>query len=176
MFVALTAGGCGKPMVSIPVQTLSAGPASTVAMINSVDPAELEWSRQDGTNTVTGFAVMRTIGGQPRTCAGEEVYLTPDSTYSRERSLAIYGSIVKGMRWVEEPTIRFSNRDINFQSFRRTTRCDSRGDFSFENIPDGVWYVATSVTWWDGYQRNGGVMMRRVELRGKRTIKVALPP
>jgi hypothetical protein len=165
LVLALALAACREPEVQ-PI---------VVAMSTSIDPAELEWSRHDGTNAVRGFAVMRTLGGQPRTCAGEEVFLTPDSPYARERAMAMYGSIVKGTRSTAEPVLRFTNRDVNFDGFRRKTRCDARGEFSFEAIPDGVWYVATLVTWSDGYNVWGGAMMRRVELRGKQTIKVALP-
>ena len=42
-------------------------------------------------------------------------------------------------------------------------------------VPDGVWYVTTSVKWQGSSQVEGGSMMQRVELRGGRQVRVSLP-
>lgn len=85
--VVLAAGAC-QPQA----------PLMTSATFN---PDEVAWSTKDGANTVTGFAVLRTVGGEARTCAGLQVYLMPDSAYARERLFQLYGSTEKGSRAAE---------------------------------------------------------------------------
>jgi len=75
-------GGCA--------QQQQATPAS------SITRSEMTWAEGDGRNSVTGFAVLRTVGGDARTCAGLTTQLIPDSPYARERMIAIFGNTVKG--------------------------------------------------------------------------------
>lgn len=148
-----------------------------VALNTSLNHSELEWAKKDGNNTISGFAVLRTVGGEARTCAGLPVGLTPDSAYARERLMAIYGSTVKGTRAANNPW-KFTNDDPSYRSAMRETRCDGQGGFSFEKIPDGTWYIATSVVWKANPSSplfEGGFMMQRVEVRGGQTVKVTLP-
>jgi hypothetical protein len=41
-------------------------------------------------------------------------------------------------------------------------------------VPDGVWYVTSSVKWQGASQMEGGSMMQRVDVRGGRLVKVVL--
>jgi len=49
------------------------------------------------------------------------------------------------------------------------------GSFSFPRVPDGVWYVTSSVKWQGASQVEGGSIMQRVDVRGGRLVKVSLP-
>jgi hypothetical protein len=51
----------------------------------------------------------------------------------------------------------------------RSTQCDAQGGFSFAEIPDGAWFVATQVN-----ARHGGLLIREVTLSNGRTIQVLL--
>jgi hypothetical protein len=149
-----------------------------VALTTSINSDEMAWARKNGGNTVTGFAVLRTVGGEARTCAGAAAGLAPDSAYGRERLLAIYGNTVKGNRSANNPLPKFTNEDPAYLPLIRQTRCDGQGAFTFEHIPDGVWYVSTSVVWKANPSSSlieGGVMMQRVELRGNQPVRVSLP-
>jgi len=148
-----------------------------VALTTSFNPSEFEWARKDGNNAISGFAVLRTVGGEARTCAGLPAYLGPDSAYTRERIMKIYGSTEKGTRAANDP-LKFTNDDASYRSILRETRCDGQGGFTFEKVPDGTWYVTTSVVWKANPSSplfEGGNMMRRVEVRGGQTAKVTLP-
>jgi hypothetical protein len=145
----------------------------------SMNQSEMAWAQGDGRNTVTGFAVLRTVGGEARTCAGLTVNLIPDSPYARERMTAIFGNTVKGTREANRGPVKFSSSDDPlYVSLLRSTRCDGQGAFTFERVPDGVWYATTSVTWKSdprSFLTEGGSMMQRVELRGGQTGRVTLP-
>jgi hypothetical protein len=148
-------------------------------LASSMNAAEMAWARGEGANTVTGFAILRTVGGEARTCAGLTAQLIPDSVYARERMAAIFGNTVKGTRASNRGAVKFTTSgDPLYLSLVRTTRCDGQGAFTFERVPDGVWYVTTSVTWKSDPTsplNEGGSMMQRVELRGGQTTRVTLP-
>ena len=144
------------------------------ALSTPVAPSELDWARRSGANTVSGTAVIK-AGGTTHTCAGQSANLIPDSAYARARMAAIFGNATKGMRAASIGAAKFERDDPLYVSTLRTTRCDPSGSFSFARVPDGVWYVTSSVKWQGASQIEGGSMMRRVDVRGGRLVMVTLP-
>lgn len=139
-----------------------------------IAPSEVDWARQSGANSVSGIALIK-AGGASHTCAGQSANLIPDSAYARARMTAIFGDETRGMRAASLGPAKFERDDPLYVSTLRTTRCDGSGTFSFARVPDGVWYVTSSVKWQGASQLEGGSMMQRVELRGGRQRKVTLP-
>jgi clan AA aspartic protease (TIGR02281 family) len=84
---------------------------------------------------------------------------------------AIFGNATKGMRLASLGAVKFERDDPLYVSTLRTTRCDASGRFSFPNVPDGVWYVTSSVKWQGG---EGGSMMQRVDVQGGLLVEVFL--
>jgi len=151
-------------------------PPPPLTLVGPFDPSEVKWSEKPGRNTVSGFAVLRTAGGQARTCAGLKAYLIPDSEYAREHMRKLFDALDEGTRSVENaPT--FEPTEAQYVAAMRTTRCDGQGYFSFEHVPDGAWYVATSVVWFVSpmVPPQGSYMMQRVQVRRGQTVKLALP-
>ncbi len=144
------------------------------ALSTPVAPSEVDWARKSGANGVSGRALIE-AGGTSHTCAGQSANLIPDSAYARARMAAIFGSTSRGMRAASLGAQKFDRDDPLYVSTLRTTRCDSSGSFSFSRVPDGVWYVTSSVKWQGASQLEGGSMMQRVELRGGRQARVSLP-
>ena len=158
-----------------------------------IAPSEVEWARKAGANTVSGNAALKApgpAGGTSHTCAGQSANLIPDTAYARARMTAIFGNDSRGTRTASLGPVKFERDDPLYVSTLRTTRCDASGSFAFARVPDGVWYVTTSVKWQapvrvagaqvaggqaGGGQIEGGSMMRRVEVRGGRLMKVTLP-
>ena len=143
-------------------------------MSTPIAPSEVDWSRKSGANTVSGNALMK-AGGTTHTCAGQSANLIPDSAYARARMTAIFGNETKGMRAASLGPAKFDRDDPLYVSSLRTTRCDASGSFSFPRVPDGVWYVTSSVKWQGASQVEGGSMMQRVDVRGGKLVKVTLP-
>ena len=120
---------------------------------------------------------MRTVAGEARTCAGLEVMLAPDSAHARERIIATYGNLEKGSIQAHQVP-KFSKNDPNYAAAIRTTRCDGQGNFSFEKLPDGTFYVSAPVLWKANPRSplyEGGIIMQKVTLRGNAVTKVTLP-
>jgi hypothetical protein len=144
------------------------------ALSTSIPPSEVDWARKSGANSVSGTALMQ-AGGTSHTCAGQSANLIPDSAYARARMTAIFGNATKGMRAASLGAVKFERDDPLYVSTLRTTRCDASGSFSFPRVPDGIWYVTSSVKWQGASQVEGGSLMQRVDVRGGRLVKVSLP-
>lgn len=144
------------------------------ALSRPIAPSEVDWARKSGANSVSGIALIEARGTR-HTCAGTSAHIIPDSAYARARMTAIFGNTTRGMRAASLGAEKFERDDPLYVSTLRTTRCDPSGGFSFSRVPDGIWYVTSSVKWQGSSQVEGGSMMRRVELRGGRQVKVSLP-
>lgn len=164
--IALVATGCS----TLPGQRLPG-----VAF----DPAEVAWAAARGSNAVRGSAVLRPAGGEPRTCAGATVALLPDSAYTRDRVQRLYGAIEGGSNDLAPGATRqIEAVDAGFGRAVRTTTCDVHGRFGFSGLPDGTWYVTTSVGWRsrgnDPSSQAGAALMQRVVLGGGAVVQVRL--
>ena len=150
-------------------------PPPPSALSQPIQAAEIDWSRKSGANTVSGIATM-TAGGTTHTCEGQAANLVPDSAYASARMKAIFGNDTRGTRASTQGPVKFDRDDPLYVSTLRRTTCDASGSFSFPRVPDGVWYVTTSVKW-DGPadRAEGGSMMKRVDVRGGKLVKVTLP-
>jgi hypothetical protein len=145
-----------------------------------LDPADFAWSTGTGPNAVSGTAILRTVGGEARTCAGSEVQLTPDAPYTRERTLLLYRATDRA--FLERGnSIIIAGEGYAFRQFVRTTTCDALGAFEFKGLPDGVYYLTASVLWevpagtYVSYMApQGGWMMQRVTVSGGQSVRVIL--
>jgi len=144
------------------------------ALSTGISPGEVEWARKSGRNTVSGNTSVKSAG-TTYTCAGQSANLIPDTAYARARMTAIFGNATRGQRAASLGPVKFERDDPLYVQTLRTTRCDNSGSFSFPGVPDGVWYVTTSVKWQGSSQVEGSSMMQRVDVQGARLVKVMLP-
>jgi hypothetical protein len=151
------------------------------AQTTQFDPSEIAWFNQPGNNTIQGNAVLRTVGGEVRTCAGLQAQLAPVSTYGSERIRTIYKNDERGYVQALD-LMEFPSTDPAFSASIRTTTCDSQGNFIFERLPDGEYYVNATVTWgvpqvgyYSSYtSTEGGILMQRVRVSGGETRRIVL--
>ena len=145
-------------------------------MRTSFDPQEVAWFDEDGTNSIQGSALIRQRGGSIVTCAGNEVDLVPVSRYATERMLVIYGSTERGYSRIGNAVIK-GEPDYLYWTTSQTKRCDVQGSFSFSNLPNGSFYVITTITWRVSEYRNaGGALMARITLEDGEAGEVVLTP
>ena len=136
-----------------------------------------ELSQGKGKNTIEGSALMRRDGGGVVTCAGLEVRLVPVTAYASERIQAIYGNTQRGTVAfsVLPQTVEFMPDIPEYRTFTKTNRCDTKGYFKFEEIPDGEYYLTVVIAWKTNYLQ-GGTLMQRVEVKNGQTVGVILAP
>jgi hypothetical protein len=146
------------------------------------DPAVAEWAEEEGENAIEGSALLRTRGGEVRTCAGGTVYLVAATVYAKERMMHLFGNVRRGFRSANDP-IRFVPETPAYHESARATTCDAQGEFSFEDLPDGDWFLTTTITWdvpqvlWSDsvvMTTTGGLLMKRVKVSDGDTEKVVL--
>jgi hypothetical protein len=103
----------------------------------------------EGTASIGGQVFLKTQGGDVKFGAGNDVILTPVTSYSRE--------------WIEIRVLRdkaISPPDSRAESFSRSALADGEGRFRFEHLPAGDYYVACYITWMvagvQGLEKTGG--------------------
>lgn len=163
---------------SVAVASCATTPTSPpIPLSSSYDPAEQVI--RPGSNSISGNAVLRTVGGDVRTCAGYPVTIVPVTAYATERFTAIYGNSQSGYIPLSQGKT-FSPANPHYENEAgRTETCDSQGNFSFANIADGSYYIVTMVVWGvpqSAYytERQGGPLFQRVDVSGGETKRVVL--
>lgn len=176
-----------KWLVLVAVSSISA----CVHQPQAKPPIQISWSFdekaaeeqiKDGSGTVVGNGFMRQQGGGVVTCAGSDVHLIPDTNYANERLKKLYGSdIYPGGTTVRSITDivlygdpKFEPDPVTYRLFMRRTSCDAQGNFSFERVKHGRYYVVTGVLWQVGNSRQGGAMATMVNVTDDRPVKVIM--
>lgn len=171
--------GCA-PQPVLPSQSRAEPQTRFIRTYAPFDPDEVAWFNTDGEGRIEGSALLRTVGGDVRTCAGLEVTLLPAGEYASERMGGIYQDNFKGFVPVSVAAIplEFSDDDPRYTQTTKTTLCDAQGEFEFDNLPMGDYFVTTSVIWQVpgryGSSSQGGVIMQRVNLPLGETVRVVL--
>jgi hypothetical protein len=135
-------------------------------MSTTFNPDEYVPFAQPGTATVAGQAFLRQQGGGVVTCAGSDVLLFPNTAYIRE-AIAIMksGATPTGMPTMSDPRMKGAGR---------RQQCNAQGNFKFENVPEGNWFVASEVKWAVGYARQGGSLVQEIHTSPGVTTDVLL--
>lgn len=110
-----------------------------------------------GTANLHGQAFLKTVGGDVKTCAGEEVTLMPGLPYFDE-------FVAKSRSGLD------LHADQRAMDLVRHTICDAQGNFAFTGLPSQRWYIVTTVTWdvpqvgFGGMDRQGGQLLQSINL------------
>ncbi len=139
------------------------------------DAAAAQRMLADGPNTVRGNAFLRQRGGGVVTCAGAEVVLVPATAYAQRVFAALYGTSA-GAAMQAPNTVDIQPKSVQFSKLLRRTQCDAQGNFVFERVADGDWFVETTITWVVGNSPQGGPIMRRVSVAGGSSVTVIVAP
>ena len=123
---------------------------------------------ETGNCKLMGQALLKTKGGDVKTCAGEKVILMPYNSYTEE----LY-SVGKQGGFSEA-----SNFEPSIKKYLKVTTCDIDGDFEFDNLPNGKWLLYTQVVWQIpglySSSDQGGDMIKIVQTIENNTQKVYL--
>jgi len=135
------------------VLSLSLGGCIATVPVTKQFDAELHKPYEaTGNASITGQAFLKQNGGSVVTCAGEDVFLIPDTEYFKE-----FISIIKLRK-------KPGAEGKNFKQYSRVTTCDAQGNFSFENLPNQAWIVLTQVKWRVSRLSEGGILSTEVDL------------
>lgn len=138
------------------------------------DATTASYINKSGRNSITGEAFRKRNDGMLVTCAGEEVILFPVTQYAMQRITHIYGNVNGGR--TNNVLVSAGSSDPQYLKYTRTTRCDSNGQFAFNGVADGDYYVVTRVVWnpTESIIPEGGAHGGRVQVSGGKTVKLNL--
>lgn len=166
-----------KTLLGLAALTTTACATTTVPIAAPFDAQDAARIFEEGSNTITGSAVLRMRNGGAQTCAALPVLMVPATRYASERIAAIYGNSRRGYNPASFG--RNPQFDPDVPDYARHTRqeiCDAQGEFSFDQVADGSYFVIARVTWEipGNYFLEGGNVMAFVEVSGGETERVIL--
>lgn len=156
------------PLIVVIVMFISCVQKSTYVIKTPFHAEDWRIGIETGNSNLVGQAILKTKGGDVKTCAGEEVILMPYNAYTEE----LY-TVAKQGRFDNA-----SNFDPSIKNYCKVTTCDDNGDFKFENLPSGKWLLYTRVVWEEPGKNSstvqGGDMVQIVQTTENDTQKVYL--
>ncbi len=93
--------------------------------------------------------------------------LTPATSYAIERMSVQYGRGETGFSIGQN--IRFTPDPSEYHTMRRTAKCDSQGNFLFEAVANGKYFLTLYMQYADSGRR---YMMKSVQVSGGRAVSV----
>jgi hypothetical protein len=128
---------------------------------------------KQGTGRVEGSLFLRSYRGRIVRGAGEEVELVPVTAYAEERIGLIYGHDKY------RPVLlvgRTTPPDPAYETYKRKMKADIKGNFVFDHVAPGDYFIVGSVTWPDpdNLVPGGGFIYDRVTVTNNQTAKVVL--
>lgn len=156
--------GTGALAACATVPSSPAGPAST-----AFNRADFEWSTAPGRGSVQGV-VSSSEGGTAYSCVAN-AGLTPATPFTSARMQTLYGSTTRATLPADVVRARtVTDASEDYRDFVRHTACENNR-FSFDNLPDGQWFVILPVRAGEGPVT---VMMQKVQVRSGRTVSLVL--
>lgn len=168
--------GSSTPGQPVPAPPGAPPPPAESAVFSIREPFDVARAKRlvsDGPNSITGRATMKRRDGSIASCAGQKVFLVPVTAYSSIRIRALYGSDQRGVM-IGTSSIRFDPDPPEYSQLVRSTECDREGNFRFQKVADGAFFVTAIVRWDNKGKREGGSLMQRVSLDGGRSMNVEL--
>ncbi len=148
-----------------------------VALKTSFNPDDAAYILTDGTATISGSSAVIDASGEKITCAGNNVYLVPVNDYSHERYQYLFGNATKGFSPDSViQKVRFTPDNPEFRKYMRVSTCTYTGEFSFENVPEGQYYIGTNIiSELDGYNTiEGGAYAKEITIKPGQSLKIEL--
>lgn len=172
VWVGILLTGCMEPYTYTP-------PPPKV-YINQYDPILTKTLNEKvGNGSIQGTAFLRQGGGGVVTCAGNEVILVPKTPYSTEYLEDEFishrnGSFDSKGKGYKKTGFLGYYYIITPDGEKKSTNCDAQGNFIFDKVGDGEYYVITNVNWEVGRDTQGGNLSQYVKLLNNESKKIIL--
>ena len=130
-----------------------------IKIVNTFNYEEVKWFKTKGNGMIKGIAKFKSKKGDVR--YGEEfrIELMPNCRYTEERLHNIYQNNTAGYIHVEDGVPKFTPDPEGYHETKKTM-CNQKGEFQFNNLPKGDYYVIAFMLW----DKTGGGIMQHVVL------------
>lgn len=159
---------CSVALAGCQTSVLTPAPVQIASTFN---PVEAAFIKKSGSVTIEGHAFLRQKTGGTVNAAGEIVRLIPATAYARERFAKLYGQ-AKFVAASNYP--KTQDTDPRYIDYIRTTKAESTGRFTFDNVAPGSYFISTQVTWQKegAVFSDGGAIYETVTITGRETDPV----
>jgi len=159
-------------LLGILILILVAGCVTTIESDIPFDSREVEFVKIKGSSTIKGELFALQQGGGVVIGAGREVFLVPVSKHQIDIVKKLYGNTENGFRHAAfHPKVKHPAEFYEYQIKKIT---NSKGEFVFNNISPGDYFLFSAVTWIAGTSTQGGTVMQRVMISQNETKEVLL--
>lgn len=149
--------------------TVPSGGMPAPSASSAFNKADFAWSAAPGQGGIQGQINSRQ-DGVAFSCVGS-VGLTPSTRFTDARMQTLYGSTARAQLPADVVRARtVSDPNEDYREYVRSTTCEDNR-FSFQQLPDGRWYVIAPVKAGDGPVT---VLMQQVQIRNGRTVNLNL--
>jgi len=131
-------------------------------------------------NVIEGNALLRTRGGDVRTCAGYQVLLIPETEARRNAVMKLFENGDHGYRQAAVSNSDAALGVLNSAKMKSVNQtCDAQGDFVFSDLSSGSYFLVTEVLWdvpgsYGVSNIQGGALMKKVSVSGGATQRVVI--
>ena len=134
------------------------------------DPAAYAPYQQAGTGKISGQAFLKTVGGDVKFGAGDEVTLSPATEFFKE----LMAFNAQGIN----PSTLTDAVSKEVMSHSRKATADGNGNFEFTGLPAGEYALEVVITWQVpsqiGLQGTGGLVSKLVTVGDGESVRVVL--
>lgn len=137
---------------------------TTITIVNDFDYEEVSWFKTKGNSKIKGIAKFKSKSGDIR--FGEEfrIELMPNCSYTEERLNKIYNDKDSGYIHIEDGISKFIPDPEGYHDTIKTM-CNKNGEFEFNNLPPGDYYIIAFMLW----EKTGGGIMKHIILSENET-------
>ncbi len=119
-----------------------------------------------GNSTIRGQVLLRERGDTPVACTDAPMVATPATAYFRQ--------VIRLAASGQQPLIG-DDIDPDYRSIVHNARCNANGEFSFDALPAGDWYVVATVNWSVRNAPGGSSLLTyRLRLKRDETIQIVM--
>ncbi len=130
-----------------------------IAIVNPFDDAAVVWFKSTGDGAIKGTAKFKSKSGDIRYGKEFRIELMPNCLYTEERLNNIYKNTSAGAVNIEDGIPKFTPDPAGYHDTKKT-QCNKDGEFEFNNLPAGEYYVIAFMMW----DKTGGGIMQHVVL------------
>lgn len=116
-----------------------------------------------GTSTIRGQVLLRNRGETPLPCNQAPMVATPATQYFRQ----VIRLAAKG-----QMPLAGNDVDPDYRSIVHTGQCDANGNFVFDGLAAGDWYVVAQVNW--AAVNDSSLLYYKLRLRKDMTVQIVM--